>query len=1009
MVIDGPPRVTELARSVIMAADVVIVPVQPSPYDIWAAEEVVKLIREASVYKETPLAVAYPRTVADVKKLIRFATDNQTSLIPRTAGTSLGGQCVGTGIVVDVSKHWNKILEINVEERWVRVQPGVIRDELNLFLAKHGLFFGPVTATSNRAMIGGMVGNNSCGSTSIVHGTTRDHVLEIEAILSDGSEVVFGSIGEADFLAKTAEETLEGKVYRQVYEELQNPDNQDNIRQEYPKSTIHRRNTGYAVDVLLDHRPFSPDGPDFNLCKLLTGSEGTLAFTTSVKLNVVPLPPPVPAVLCAHFASLNECMEATLLAMQHRPDQCELVDKITLDCTKDNIEQSKNRFFVQGDPAAVLMVEFRRGTQDEALLAAQNLIESLQAAGMGYAFPIVRANRAGQVWALRNAGLGVMSNVPGDAKPYSFVEDTAVALEDLPAYIREFDALMQGFGQNAVYYAHAGAGELHVKPVLNLKNADDVRQFRQIAEASARLVKQYNGSLSGEHGDGRVRGEFIPMMLGEANYQLLRSIKKTWDPHGIFNPGKITDAPPMDANLRYEIGAKTPEIQTVMDFSDAGGFLHMAEKCNGSGDCRRLDFAGGTMCPSYRATRDEKDSTRARANALREFLSNTDGPSVLPGLPPSQTLLAGKQESPDWQSVLRVLDLCLSCKGCTSECPSNVDMTTMKAEFTHQYYQKHGVPARAKFFGHIGRMNAVLSKAPRLANFFIKNSFTGSLAKRIVGVAPQRSLPPLATTTLRSWYNQHHAELKVTGPTKGKVFFFCDEFTDFYDAEIGVKALKLLARLGYEVEMPVHPQSGRAQLSKGLLPEAQALAKENVRLFAKLINEKTPLVGLEPSAILSFRDEYPRLVDKADVAQAKALGTNALLIDEFLSREIQAGQIDPDLFTKEPRKVLLHGHCHQKALSSVEDSVWVCALPDNYDVEVIPSGCCGMAGSFGYEKEHYEVSMKVGELVLFPAIRRTDGPSVLLAAPGTSCRHQILDGVGRKALHPVEVLFDALI
>ncbi|MCC6727111.1 MAG: FAD-binding protein [Saprospiraceae bacterium] len=965
-----------------------------------------------------PLAVAYPRTIEDVKKLIRFATENRTSLIPRTAGTSLGGQCVGTGIVVDVSKHWNKILEINVEERWVRVQPGVIRDELNVFLAKHGLFFGPVTATSNRAMIGGMVGNNSCGATSIVHGTTRDHVLEIAAILSDGSEVVFGSIGEADFMEKTAMETLEGAAYRQLFEMLQSPENQANIRREYPKATIHRRNTGYAVDVLLDHRPFSPDGPDFNLCKLLTGSEGTLAFTTSVKLNVVPLPPPVPAVLCAHFTSLNECMEATLLAMQHRPDQCELVDKITLDCTKDNIEQSKNRFFVQGDPAAVLMVEFRRGTQDEAIAAAQNLIQNLQTAGMGYAFPIVRANRAGQVWSLRNAGLGVMSNVPGDAKPYSFVEDTAVALEDLPAYIREFDALMQGFGQNAVYYAHAGAGELHVKPVLNLKNADDVRQFRQIAEASARLVKQYNGSLSGEHGDGRVRGEFIPMMLGEANYQLLRSIKKTWDPHGIFNPGKITDAPPMDANLRYEVGAKPAEIQTVMDFSDAGGFLHMAEKCNGSGDCRRLDFAGGTMCPSYRATRDEKDTTRARANVLREFLSNTDGPSapsntdgpsVLPGLPKQQSLLAGKQESTDWQSVLRVLDLCLSCKGCTSECPSNVDMTTMKAEFTHQYYQKHGVPARAKFFGHIGRMNAVLSKAPRLANFFIKNSFTGGLAKRIFGVAPQRSLPALATTTLRSWYNQHRGELKITGPTKGKVFFFCDEFTEFYDVEIGIKALKLLARLGYEVEMPMHPQSGRAQLSKGLLPEAQALAKENVRLFAKLINEKTPLVGIEPSAILSFRDEYPRLVDKADVAQAKALGTNALLIDEFLSREIQAGQIDPDLFTKEPKKVLLHGHCHQKALSNVEHSVWVCGLPDNYDVEVIPSGCCGMAGSFGYEKEHYEVSMKVGELVLFPAIRKTDGPSVLLAAPGTSCRHQILDGTGRKAMHPVEVLWDALL
>lgn len=955
---------------------------------------------DASVYKEMPLAVAYPRTKGDVKKLIAFATKHKTSLIPRTAGTSLGGQCVGTGIVVDVSKHWNKILEINVEEHWVRVQPGVIRDELNVFLAKHGLFFGPVTATASRAMIGGMVGNNSCGATSIVHGTTRDHVLEIEAILSDGSEVKFGSIGEAEFLKKTKEETLERVVYRQLFELLQLPENQENIRREFSKPEIHRRNTGYAVDVLLDHKPFNPNGPDFNFCKLLTGSEGTLAFTTAVKLNVVPLPPPVPAVLCAHFPSLNECMEATLVAMTHRPDQCELVDKFTLDCTKDNIEQAKNRFFVEGDPAAVLMIEFRRDKLDDAVFAAQNLIESFKTAGMGFAFPIVTGKQTAQVWALRNAGLGVMSNIPGDAKPYSFVEDTAVALADLPAYIREFDALMQGFGQNAVYYAHAGAGELHVKPVLNLKDADDVRQFRQIAEASARLVKKYSGSLSGEHGDGRVRAEFIPMMLGEANYQLLRSIKKTWDPHGIFNPGKITDAPPMDANLRYEVGEKPPEPETVMDFSDAGGFLHMAEKCNGSGDCRRLDLSGGTMCPSYRATRDEKDTTRARANALREYLS-VGSSAVGSGQSSSQSAI-GEAE------VKRVLDLCLSCKGCTSECPSNVDMTTMKSEFTHQYYQRHGVPFRAKFFGHIGRMNAVLSKFPGVANFFIKNTFTGSLAKRIVGVAQQRSLPPLAKITLRTWYKKHRHELKPSGVGKGKVFFFCDEFTDFYDAEIGIKALKLLTRLGYEVEMPEHPQSGRAQLSKGLLLEAQKLARENVRIFSKLVSDKTPLVGIEPSAILGFRDEYPRLVAKADVAQAKTLGTNALLIDEFLAREIQAGRITADLFTREKRKVLLHGHCHQKALSSVEYSAWVCGLPENYVVEVIPSGCCGMAGSFGYEKEHYEVSMKIGELVLFPAVKKSDNQAII-AAPGTSCRHQILDGTGRGAWHPVEVLWEALV
>jgi FAD/FMN-containing dehydrogenase/Fe-S oxidoreductase len=947
---------------------------------------------DASVYREMPLAVAYPKTKDDIKKLIAFARENGCSLTPRTAGTSLAGQSVGGGIVVDMSKHWHNILEINEKEHWVRVQPGVIRDELNEFLKDFGLFFGPNTATANRCMIGGMVGNNSCGSTSIVYGSTRDHVLELETILSDGSEAVFRQMPQNEFLEKTQLDTLEGQVYRHISEQLSDLETQQNIRREYPKPQIHRRNTGYAVDLLLDMQPFKPGGADFNFCKLLTGSEGTLAFTTAIKLNVVPLPPPVPLILAAHFMTLNETMKATIVAMRHRPDQCELVDRITLECTKDNLEQSKNRFFVEGDPAAVLLIEFRAQTLPEAEAKAAALEQDFRAAGMGYAFPLVAGKKTKQVWDLRAAGLGVMSNIPGDAKPYSFIEDTAVALEDLPAYIHELDETLKGFGQQAVYYAHAGAGELHVKPVLNLKDPDDVREFREIALASAKLVKKYNGSLSGEHGDGRIRAEFIPLMLGEKNYELLRSIKKTWDSHGIFNPGKITDAPPIDQSFRYEINQQTPDYQTVLDFSEQGGILHAAEKCNGSGDCRRLDFSGGTMCPSYRATRDEKDTTRARANALREFLTrpaNDGNPFAQPELK-------------------EVMDLCLSCKGCTSECPSNVDMTSLKAEFLHQYYRTHGVPFRAKLFGKIGRLNRLLSIFPTLSNFFINNSFTGGLVKSAMGVAQKRSLPVLHRFSLRNWYEKHRRELKATAPAKGKVYLFCDEFTNYYDVEIGVKTIRLLNALGYDVEMSVHPESGRAQLSKGLLLEAQRLARENVRLFFPLISEKTPLIGIEPSAILSFRDEYPRLVDKEDIPKAKALATNVLLIDEFLTKEIQRGNITPEPFTKDARKVLLHGHCHQKALSSVDASAWVVGLPENYAVEVIPSGCCGMAGSFGYEAEHYEVSMKIGELVLFPAVRKADNQAII-AAPGTSCRHQVLDGTGRKALHPVEVLWEAKI
>jgi Fe-S oxidoreductase len=445
----------------------------------------------------------------------------------------------------------------------------------------------------------------------------------------------------------------------------------------------------------------------------------------------------------------------------------------------------------------------------------------------------------------------------------------------------------------------------------------------------------------------------------------------------------------MTESLRYVPDQPTPEYETLFDFSDSGGILRAAEKCNGSGDCRRLDFSGGTMCPSYRATRNEKDTTRARANALREFLTHPASPNPFAV-----------------EELKAVMDLCISCKGCTSECPSNVDMATMKAEFQHQYYQAHGVPFRAKFFGHIGRMNAVLSHFPFLPNLLTNNPLTGGLLKKIVGVAPQRSLPPLHAFTLRAWFKKNRASLAPGTAAKGKVIFFCDEFTNFYDVEIGIKAIRLLSALGYAVEMPQHPQSGRAQLSKGLLPEAQQLAIENVRLFSTIVSEKTPLIGIEPSAILGFRDEYPRLVPKAEVATAKALAANVLLIDEFLAKEIQQGNITPEQFTQAPQKIWLHGHCHQKALSSVDASAWVVGLPVNYDVELIPSGCCGMAGSFGYEVEHYEVSMNIGELVLFPAVRKA-GEGAIIAAPGTSCRHQIFDGTGRKALHPVEVLWGA--
>jgi FAD/FMN-containing dehydrogenase/Fe-S oxidoreductase len=942
---------------------------------------------DASVYREIPLAVAIPKTIGDIQRIIRFANTHKVPLIPRAAGTSLAGQCVGNGMVVDISKHFNHILEINPKEQWVRLEPGVIRDELNHYLKDYGLFFGPNTSTANRCMLGGMVGNNSCGSSSIVYGSTRDHVLEIKGFLSDGSEVVFEPLTKEEFKAKLEGETLEHKIYQQLWQNLSKSAVKKEIQKQYPKPSIQRRNTGYAIDVLLESEPFG--GKEiFNLSKLVCGSEGTLAFITEIKLHVDPLPPSEGVLVSAHFENIELALKATLQAMAHQPFACELMDKIILDCTKGNIEQEKNRFFIEGDPKGVLMVEFRADQLEEANQKAEALIRDWKAANLGYAFPKLNGADINKAWNLRKAGLGLLSNIPGDAKSVACIEDTAVEVSDLPDYIKEFSQIMADFKQEAIYYAHAGAGELHLRPVLNLKEAKDIDLFRKISEASARLVKKYQGSLSGEHGDGRVRAEFIPLMIGEKNYELLKSIKDCWDPNHILNPGKIVNAPPMDQDLRYLNGGEEADTKTIFDFSESGGLLRMAEKCNGSGDCRKLPMAGGTMCPSYQATRNEKDTTRARANALREFLKKKN------------------EGNPFYHEELKeVMDLCLSCKGCTSECPSNVDMAALKAEFQYQYYQEKGFPFRSRFIAAFGQLNRLGSIWPGLSNWVLSNRLTGHLFKRIVGFAPERSMPKLAGQTLRKWYKRHY---QSPADPKRQVYFFCDEFTNYLDAAIGIKAIQLLRHLNYDVLLINHAESGRAHISKGLLKKARRMAESNVQSFAPIVSGDKPLLGLEPSAILGFRDEYPKLVSKNLQADASKLAKHCLLLEEFLYQEMQAESISSDAFTKTEARVLLHGHCHQKALSSVDYAAWILALPENYGVSIIPSGCCGMAGSFGYEKEHFDLSMKVGELVLFPTVREAK-KNTLIAAPGTSCRHQILDGTGIKALHPVEILWEALV
>jgi FAD/FMN-containing dehydrogenase/Fe-S oxidoreductase len=939
---------------------------------------------DASAYREMPLAVAVPKTIEDIQKLIAFARREKTSLIPRTAGTSLAGQVVGKGIIVDVSKYFTRIVELNAEERWVRVQPGVIRDELNLFLQPHGLLFGPETSTANRAMIGGMVGNNSCGSNSIVYRSTREHLLEVKMLLSDGSEAVFGKLESEQFHAKCEAGGVEGDVYRQIRRLLSNYDNQLSIRKEFPKKSVERRNTGYALDLLVETAPFTAGGPDFNFCTLLAGSEGTLGFLTEIKLDLSPLPPKETGLLCVHFHSIDESLRANLIALQYGPTASELIDHYILECTKDNIEQSKNRFFVQGDPGAILVVEFKKNSREEIVALAAAVEAGMRAAGLGYHFPLLFGADTGRIWSLRKAGLGLLSNLPGDAKAVPVIEDTAVDVKDLPAYIRDFNEILKKYGLHSVHYAHAGSGEIHLRPIINLKTAEGNHLFRAIAAEIATLVKKYQGSLSGEHGDGRLRGEFIPQMVGQRNYELFKAIKRDWDPEQIFNPGKIVDTPPMNEHLRYEPGQQVPPFPTLFRFHKQDILQH-AEQCNGSGDCRKTHLSGGTMCPSFMATRNEKDTTRARANILREFLTHS---------PQSNRY--------DHKEIYEVMDLCLSCKGCKSECPSNVDVAKLKAEFLQHYYDANGIPLRSRLIANFTRSSRLGAIAPGIYNLLMKSSGL----KKLIGFAPERSMPLLHKTTLKKWWAKHH---RATSPTSTKkVYLFCDEFTNYNDVEIGIKAVLLLEKLGYEVTIPEHLESGRTWLSKGLVREAKKIVDKNIRLLQNLITPDTPLVGIEPSAILTFKDEYPDLAAEELLAPAQKLSRNTFLIDDFLAREADRGVIVSSQFTQEKRAVLLHGHCQQKALSSVAGSVKILSLPANYTVSTVPSGCCGMAGSFGYEREHYTLSQQIGELVLLPAVRK-QGAAVIVAAPGTSCRHQIKDGTGRKALHPVEVLYDALI
>lgn len=942
---------------------------------------------DASVYEVQPLAVAKPASAKDIKRLIQFAEKHRTSIIPRGAGTSLAGQVVGEGIVMEVGAPLSKIVQLNKKEKSAWIEPGIIRDDLNKQMEPSGLFFGPETSTANRALLGGMLGNNSCGLHSIVWGNVRDHLLETRAILADGSEMHTHPLTNEEFYKKTALTNLEGKIYREIHRMLNNPEVQELIRAKFPNPAITRRNTGYALDALIDMQPFNPAGQPFNLSALLAGSEGTLAVVHSMKINLLDQPSKEVGLICIHCHSLQESLQANIVALSCQPTASELVDSFILSFTENHPNFMEDRTFIEGKPEAILMVEFRAETAELLREKVANCIQKLQEASLGYAYPTLYNEQITKGWDIRKAGLGLIRNLPGKKQPVNLIEDCAVAPKDLPAYVADIQALLAKNNIQAAYYAHAGAGELHIEPFLDIHTPEGKSLFRTLLTETVEILKKYQGSLSGEHGDGRLRGEFIPALMGKEVYALFQEIKHVFDPHNLLNPGKIVNTPPMDEAFRPRVNVTN--TSHFFHYGELAGPLALAEKCSGSGDCKKSALSGGTMCPSFMATHDEKDSTRARANMLRQLITSEGDQAY---------------NNPE---LLEVLDLCLSCKGCQTECPSGVDMSKLKAETLQQHYLQKGTPLRTQLIGHFPKLQALASYVAPLYNMLVAFPGTSIIIKTLMGFSWNRSIPEVHFTSLENWFKRYSKRVNQNELKHGQVYLFADEFTNYNDVELGKKTILLLNELGYGVEIPTQIISGRSYISKGLLAFAQKLANTNVQKLAPIVSEEKPLIGIEPSALLSFRDEIPSLVSADLREQANALKKNCLLIDEFLAQEIKAKRIAKDAFTTMNQKIVLHGHCHQKSIAGLSSTRQVLSFPENYEVELLPTGCCGMAGSFGYEKKHYELSQQIAKLVLFPHLLNTKN-STIIASNGTSCRHQIKDGIDKEGFHLAEIMYNAL-
>jgi len=924
---------------------------------------------DASIYQIEPVGVVVPRHKGDVQAVIELANKLDVSVLPRGGGTSLAGQAVGHSIVLDFSKYMRNVLEVNQEELWCRVQPGLVQDELNAHVRAMGLQFGPDTSTANRATIGGMIGNNSSGAHSLTYGKTLDHVIELTVLLADGSEVVLKDLLPQEVEKRSRADTIEGRACREVFRLAQQHKNE--ILARYPK--IMRRVSGYNLDEFVKAQPF-------NLSRVIVGSEGTLATVVEAKMRLVPKPKWT-AMDVIHFDDDIEALECAQLILQTHPYAMESTDKMVLNLARGNIEQSRRLGFVQGTPDSLLMVEYAGETEAEVKEQVDKLEEVRKREKIGYAATLAfKPEEVKAIWGVRKAGLGLLLGIKGDKKPIAFVEDTAVAPEKLPQFIRRFREVVARHDTVAGYYGHCSVGCMHIRPLINLKEQSEMHKMVSIANAISDLVLEFNGAMSGEHGDGLARSHFNAKLFGPAIYDAFRQIKRAFDAKNLMNPGKIVDAPAMTESLKISPRYQPWEPRTTLNFAAQGGFARAVEMCSGMAECRKkLD---GTMCPSYMGTLDEEHSTRGRANALRNAISGR-----------------APQEEFTGKRLYDVMDLCLECKACKAECPSNVDMAKLKYEFLDHYYRANGLPLRNRIFGAIESLNRLGSSLAPVSNWIANSSLNRWLMEILVGIDRRRPLPQFAGRTFESWFRKHETPKEAE---KGDVVLFHDTFNNYNTPHVAIAATRFLERSGYRVLLADKKCCGRPMISKGMLNQAKENAAWNIEKLAPYAEKRVPIVGLEPSCLLTLRDEYPEFVG---TEAARKVAENSFLFEEFIIREQKEKRLMLPS-NSGGKKVLLHGHCHQKALVGTAPTTAMLKAV-GYEVSEVDSGCCGMAGSFGFEKEHYDLSTKIANRRLVPAVNAT-APEITIVAPGISCRQQIEHLTGRKAKHPAELIWEGL-